>query len=233
MRASTAIQEVAKVRSKTSRLALFGVLALVLSVTVGLVSGSVADAKKKKKKSGTVTVSKTTPTTIPAKASPASNDSLTTVPLTVGKKAKGKVVGWDSLTVTSTFTGSDDQALGNISARLTAPNGRTVGLASPAWNFTGTGNTTSGPLTETPDSPFGLCFSGPGPNNPCPGGNFGGPENTVGPPYVGTVANNDLALFGGVPAKGTWIVKLLNGSDTTTAVLNSITVRMTLKNAPV
>jgi hypothetical protein len=48
-------------RSKRSRLALMGVLALVLSVTVGLVSGSVADAKKKKKKSSNVvTVSNNT-----------------------------------------------------------------------------------------------------------------------------------------------------------------------------
>jgi hypothetical protein len=218
-------------KSKRSQLALAAVLALTLSVTVGLVSGTVADAKKKKKKSGTVTVSKTTPTTIPGKASPTDIEVLTSIPLMVGNKAKGKVVGWDSLTVTSTFTAADNATLGNgLFAEVTAPNGRTVGLVNPEGSSTAN-NTTSGPLTETPDSPFSTCFPGPGPNNPCPGGSSGDPEATVGPPYSGTVGNLELAKFGGVPAKGTWTVKVFNDT-TAAATLNSVSLRLTLKKAP-
>ena len=222
-------------KSKRSRLALMGVLALVLSVTVGLVSGSVADAKKKKKKSAnSITVSKTTPTSIPVSASNTAPDSLTSIPLMVGKKAKGKVVGWDSLIVTTTFTGSSSTALGNVNAEVTAPNGRTVGLSAPVWNFAVPGpqaNTISGPLTETPNSPFNPCF--PDATHPCPGGALRDPEATVGPNYAGTIGNSVLAHFGGVPARGTWTVKVFNSSTTDTAVLNSVSITMTLKTAPV
>src|SRR5260370_11317241 len=83
-------------------LAVVGVLALTLSVTVGLVSGSVADAKKKKKKSGTVTVSKTTPTSIPAKDPKSALLNSTHTRLSDASIALDQEVGWDSLTVTST-----------------------------------------------------------------------------------------------------------------------------------
>src|SRR6266545_184155 len=46
--------EVSRMTRKRTRLALLGVMAVVLSVTVGLVSGSVAEAKKKKKKTSNV-----------------------------------------------------------------------------------------------------------------------------------------------------------------------------------
>jgi hypothetical protein len=216
-------------KSKKSRLTLVGVLALTISVTVGLMSGSVADAKKKKKKAGSVTVSKTSPTTIPAKASPTGNDTIVSIPLTVGKKAKGKVVGWDSLTVTSTFSSSTNDGLSDLYAEVTAPNGRSAFLVNPAASALA-GNTVSGPLTETPNSPFGICF--PSPPNPCPGGNSQFPENTVGPPYAGTVGNTNLVRFGGVPARGTWTVKAFN-AGATQGILNSVTLTMTLKTAPV
>jgi hypothetical protein len=216
---------------KRSRLAFLGVLTVVLSVTVGLVSGSVADAKKKKKgKSGKVTVSKTAPTVIPNKAAANATDTITTVPLTVGKKAKGKVVGWDSLTVTSTFSAPDSATLNDIYAEITAPNGRTVFIQNPEVS-TFVDNTTSGPLTETPDSPFQTCF--PNATHTCPGGGGEFPENTVAPPFAGTVGNPDLTQFGGVPARGTWSVKVFNSSDTTAGTLNSVSLSMTLKNAPV
>ena len=215
-------------KSKRSRLALMGVLALALSVTVGLVSGSVADAKKKK--SGKVTVSKTTPTSIPSAAGPNSPDSSTTVPLTVGKKAKGKVVGFDSVSVTTNWTGSDDQALGSVFSELIAPNGRKVGLQAPVWNFAGAGNQTSGPTTETPDSSVNACF--PTTPRPCPGGAFNDPDATLGPPYAGTIGTTGLANFGGVPAKGTWQLRVFNGSTTRTATLNSVSITITLISAP-
>jgi hypothetical protein len=222
-------------RSKRSRLALVGVLALVLSVTMGLASGGVADAKKKgkkKAKSATVTVSYATPTPIPAQPTPDGNRILTSVPLTVGKKAKGKVVAFDSVRVTTTFTGSDNVALGSISSRLTAPNGRSVFLHAPFWNFVGSiHNTTSGPLTETADTQSAPCLLDA--THPCPGGLAGDPNATVAPPYVGTIQNPDLAAFGGIPAKGTWILKIQNSEQVRTATLNSVSITIALKNAPV
>jgi small nuclear ribonucleoprotein (snRNP)-like protein len=215
-------------KSKKSRLAVVGVLALAICLAVGLATGS-AEAKKKKKAAGSVTISQTAPTTIPAKSSATVNDTMVSIPLTVGKKAKGKVVGWDSLTVTSTFSSSTTPGLGSLYGEITAPNGRTEQLNNPFASSFG-GNTTSGPLTETPNSPFTACF--PNAANPCPGGTSQFPEATVGPPYAGTVGNEALEGFGGVPAKGTWTVKVFNGS-LVQGTLNSISITMTLKTAPV
>jgi hypothetical protein len=155
---------------------------------------------------------------------------MVTIPLTVGKKAKGKVVGWDSLTVTSTFSAPDADTLNDMFAAITAPNGRTVFIENPIVSSFAL-NTTAGPLTETPNSPFFACF--PSMTHPtCPGGSDEYPESTVPPPYAGTIGNEDLDRFGGVPARGTWTVKVFNGSDTTPGTLNSISLRMTLKTAP-
>jgi hypothetical protein len=233
-------------KRKQSRLAIVGVLALMVTLTVGLMSGAVADAKKKKKKgkTGNVTVSKTTPTAIPPGVAPTASSAgqlgFAAVPLTVGKKAKGKVVGWDSVTLTTTFTGNSPPALSNVFMELTAPNGRTAGTdfettlinpVSDAQSAT-TGNLVSGPLTETPDSPFKVCVFDPGPPPipPCPN-----PEQTVGPPsYAGTVGSNGLAIFNGVPARGTWTLKLFNNNNgaITSATLNSVFLGISLKNAP-
>jgi hypothetical protein len=237
-------------KNKRSRLARMGILALALSVVVGMASGSVADAKKKKG-AKSITVAQTAPTAIPAgiasTATSAGKFGFAQVPLTVGKKAKGKVVGWDSVSLTTTFTGSSPQALQSVFMELTAPNGRTVGnsyesiLLNPISDSVSatTGNLVSGPLTETPDSPFKICpasyppftpFNPPQP--PCANS-----ERTVGPPYAGTVGNNGLSFLNGVPAKGTWLVKLFNtspvdGNPAATAVLNSVTLSMTLKKNP-
>jgi hypothetical protein len=217
-------------RTRRSRLALLGVLALAMCVMFALTAGA-AEAKKKGKKKGakSVTVSKTTPTAIPAKPTLEGNDTMVSIPLTVGKKAKGKVVGWDSLTVTTTFSSGSNQGLVDLGAKVTAPNGRTVFLVNPP-PLTGIADiTTAGPTTETPNSPFSFCA--PEPTNPCPGGLSQDPEATVGPPYAGTVGNSELTKFGGVPARGTWTVKAFNEGDVPGA-LNSVSITMTLKNAP-
>jgi hypothetical protein len=223
-------------KKKRSAIALVGALTLAVSVTVGLVSGSVADAKKAKHKKGggTVTVSKTTPTAIPASASGDAPDGSVSVPLVVGKKAKGKVVGLDALSITTSWTGSTGTALASVNARLTAPNGRTVGLSSPLFNMAAptTPQPTSGPTTETLNSPVDACFPTTVPLRPCPGGNFRDPAATLGPPYVGTFGDPDLIVLAGVPAKGTWALTLLNSSTTSTATLNSVSLRLSLEVAP-
>jgi hypothetical protein len=215
-------------KSKRSRLALVGVLALALSVTVGLASGSVAEAKKKGGRSVTTVGA---PATIPPAASATAPDGVASVPLVVGKKAKGKVVDWASLAITTTFTGSTPTALNNVSSELIAPNGRTVNLLAPLFNGPGPGsNQVAGPTTETPDTFVNPCFTGP--NQPCPGGQAQNPDALLGPPYVGTVQNAGLAQFGGVPAKGTWTLRLFNGNTNSTATLNAVSMTITLKAAP-
>jgi hypothetical protein len=217
-------------KSKKSRLTVVGVLALAICLAVGLATGSAAEAKKKKKKStGTVTLSQTAPTTIPAKANPTVNDTMVSIPLTVGNKAKGKVVAADGLTVTSTFSSTTTTGLGNLYGEITSPSGHTEFLQQTfASSFAG--NTTSGPLTETPSSPFTACL--PTATNPCPGGGGQFPEATVGPPYAGTIRNVNLSRFGGVSAKGTWTVKVFNGGIVQ-GTLNSISITIALKTAPV
>jgi hypothetical protein len=220
-------------KGSRSRLAVMGVLALAFSVTVGFVSGSVADAKKKKKKSNSVTVSVTTPTPIPVAATPSGPPSVTVVPLTVGKKAKGKIVSFSSVSVTTTWTGSDTQALGAVTSQLVAPINRGVLLNAPVWNFAappGQANQTSGPLTETPDSITNPCFSDTA--HPCPGGVAQDAEATLGPPYSGTIGNGGLEAFGGISPVGTWFLKIYNQSTTRTSTLNSVTLTIGLQPKP-
>jgi hypothetical protein len=215
-------------KRRRSRLAFLGVLALALTVTVGLMGG-IAEAqkkgKKKKKKGGQVTVSKTAPTTIPAANPVTFQDGVATVPLAVGKKAKGKVVGWDSVTVTTTWSVPAADTLDNLGARLKAPNGRTVALNTPPFDELATA---AGPITETPNSGAFFCVpSAVPPPPPCTD-----PDDTLGPPYVGTVGNLGLAFFGGVPARGTWTLQLLNNNTVNPGTLNSVSLRMKLKTAP-
>jgi hypothetical protein len=212
---------------KRSRLALLGVLTVVISVTVGLVSGTVADAKKKKKKAvGQVSVSTAGPTAIPQAGTDTAG--IVRIPLTVGKKAKGKVVGWDSLIATYTLTGTVG-FIDSVDIKVTAPNGRTVFLENPADNT----DATVGPLTQTPNSPVGFCHPDPTPPPVgCPGFDA---DETLGPPFAGTIGNVELAWFGGIPAKGTWTVtaQQTNSNPSAASILQSISLTMTLKNAPV
>ena len=156
-------------------------LALALSVTVGLLVGPAEAAKKKGKKGGTVSVSRTAPTAIPLENATTGVDGVASVPLTVGNKAKGKVVGADTATVATSWSGGAGFGATTI-AQLIAPNGRAVGLFAPAADPNATG---SGPTTETPNSPFGFCVpAAVPPPPPC-----SDPDNNLGPPYAGTIGN--------------------------------------------
>jgi hypothetical protein len=216
-------------KRRRSRLALIGMLALAISVTVGLMAGS-ADAKKKGKKKGAkqVTVSKSTPTAIPAGDATTGIAGVASVPLTVGKKAKGMVVN----SVAVTYQLSDPAGfLDDIDPKLIAPNGRRLFIDNPAQFFSG-GDllTVMGPLTTTPNSATGYCFPNPAPPPPgCPSGDL---DDTLGPPFAGTAGDVDLALFTGVGAKGTWQFKALNFSTETTHVLNSVRIQIGLQSVP-
>ena len=216
-------------KERRTRLAVLGVLALALCVTLGLMVTS-ADAKKKGKKKSAkqVTVSRTTPTPIPAGDGTNQVAGVVSVPLNVGKKAKGKAVK----KVTVTYQASDPTGgLDDKEFKLVAPNGRRLFIDNPS-DFFGLGDTLTvvGPLTTTPDSAVGYCF--PNPTPPPAGCPDGDPDNTLGPPFDGTAGDVDLSLFNGVGARGTWTFKALNFSTATTHVLNSVRVQIGLQSVP-
>jgi hypothetical protein len=197
-------------KQRKSRFALIGVLALALSVTVGLVSGSVADAKKKGKKGGkSFTVSKTAPTPVGAAPSP-TGVTVAKIPIgTVGGKAtKGKVIGFNGVNVTTSFSGSPGfvaGANGGVSAELVGPGGRQAVLGNPFGNGANT-ETSSGPLTETPNSSLEVCV----PDTPPPPPPCADPDAVIGPPYIGTIGNEGLLNFSGSGPRGTWFIKVAN-----------------------
>ena len=209
-----------------SRFALLGVLALALSVTVGLASGSVADAKKKKSKRS-FTVAKTAPTVIPG--APGPGEVVVKVPIgDVGKKvAKGKVVSLNGVNVTSTFSGSAGFASNIDEVDLIGPSGRVAFLRNPFGNGTNT-ETVSGPLTETPNSATNVCIPDASPPPPpC-----ADPDSTLGPPFAGTVGNTSLLNFSGSAATGTWFIKVFRGAGTDPITLGTVTVNGGLITKP-
>jgi hypothetical protein len=208
-------------RNKRSRLTLVGVLALAITVTVGLLSGGVADAAKKKKKGKrSFTVSKTVPTLVPGAPNP--GGVALKFPIgTVGKKvAKGKVVSLNGVNVTSLMTGGPGFAGGAI-AVLVGPTGRNATLVNPVPNRLELGNneTTSGPLTETPNSAVNLCI----PDETPPPPPCTDPDATLGPPYAGTVGNQGLLDLSGSSPRGTWFLKVINFNPEPVTV-NSVSV---------
>jgi hypothetical protein len=217
-------------KRKRSRLALIGVLALALCVAVGLMAGSAVGAKKKGKKKSAkqVTATSTAVTNIP----PAPNGdqvSFTSIPLTVGKKAKGKLVSGSSVTVTFSitepgFAGAGTGDTGHLGLELTAPNGRSLFLTYPDDHDVGA----IGPVTLSPNTPNEPCI----PNTPPPPPPCADPEDVVGPPYAGTLKDLDLAFFTGVPARGTWTFKVLNGLTADSFTVGPVSLRIGLQNKP-
>jgi hypothetical protein len=225
-------------RTVAIALAMLGILALAVPA---------ADAKKKHKgsKGSSVTVSAKTPIAIPA-STPSSGGaagrvSFVAIPLSVGKKAKNMVVSPDSVAVTYSLTGAPATSVpvnaGSLYytyLSLTAPNGRTVYLNSPV-SFRDPNATSVGPLTVTPDSPLFACNIGvtgvPGTTfcNPTSGQD---PEGTLSAPnWVGTLGDLGLAWFRGLPAKGTWVLKVRNIDETRADTLTGISMTIGLKPA--
>jgi hypothetical protein len=205
-------------KSKRSRFALLGVLALALSVTVGLASGSVADAKKKKSKRS-FTVTKTAPTIIPGAAGP--GEVVVKVPIgTIGKKiGKGKVVSLNGVTETTTFSGSPGFASNIDEVDVIGPTGRVGFLRNPIGNGSNS-ETVSGPLTETPNSAADVCVPDASPPPPpCPD-----PDSTLLSQYVGTIGNTTLLNFSGSGATGTWFIKVFRGAGADPITLGTVKV---------
>jgi hypothetical protein len=200
---------------KRSRLALFGVLMVVLSVTVGLVSGSVADAKKKKKSANVANVSKTVNAQIPDRA-PGANGLYGRLDtgLTVGKKFKGKTVG--SLELTFQTTGDSANSASDIQIDIIAPNG--YRLPGDWWDNS-LGGQSIGPLTIGPNSPVRTCNTATPPCN--------NPFNTLNRPFIGTVGDNVFQWLRGLPMKGNWTIAALDTGVGELSVLNSVALKIT------
>lgn len=202
-------------KSNRSRLALLGVLALALSVTVALVPAADAAKKKKKKTANVALVSNNTARAIPDRASgPGGIFGKLDTPLTVGKKFKGKSVG--ALELTFQTTGDSPDSAGDLRVDITAPNG--YRLPGDWWD-NNIGGQSVGPLTITPNSPFRTCNAT---TPPC-----ADPYLTLNRPFVGTVGDNTFQWFRGLPMRGTWTVSVLDTGNGSTSILNSVALKIT------
>jgi hypothetical protein len=206
-------------KRRRSRLALAGVMVLALSVTVGFAAGGVADAKKKKPKkvSNTVTVTASNAAIPDRAALPVTAPfGKVDVPLTIGKKFKGRVVAADSVAVTVQTTGTAAGAPDDLEFRLINPKGRKVFLEGDLGDTTSSANL--GPLTITPNSPVEPCSTPPCVN----------PDQTLVPPFAGTLGNSELALYTGTGVQGTWILRVFDDTPTKTSTLNKVTLQIGL-----
>lgn len=229
-------------KSKRSRLALIGVLALALSVTVSLVSGHVADAKKKR--SG-----KTLSATGTAGAVPQGPDSYTTNPVpfkgtaTIGKKGKGQTIGNVEVTLSATGTpvAGGANGIGDLRVRLTGPNGATTGLVfgnDGRFNdggFYGVAGNTISNLTLTDNTPTFTCAGLTAPAAPPPPP-CGDPDATLNAPYTGRAqpSNGALALLKGGSVKGTYTLTAFDrcggpacGGDSGTSSITAWSLKVT------
>jgi subtilisin-like proprotein convertase family protein len=198
-------------KSKRTRLALVGALALALSVTVGLTASDVASAAKKKKAGGTVDITKQVNQGIPDGTAD-TNGLLASTIQVGGKKFKGTRIR--DVNVTLQTTGTAQQSAGQLAARLTAPNGASTGLIQN--DLTGQ---SVGPLTLDDESPFAL------------GGQNSFEQTQLAAPYAGS-AQPDCFFIPGTctlwpmdngPASGTWTLRMYDtgGNPPATSVLNS------------
>jgi subtilisin-like proprotein convertase family protein len=198
-------------KSKRSRIALIGVLALVLSVTVGLASGSIAEAKKKKKSGGTADITKQVNQTVPDAT--ATTDGLLTSTITIGGKKFNKTKVRDvNVTLQGTGdTGGNNGSAADIAAQLTAPNGASTWLIDQSLS-----GQSFGPLTFDDETFFrvaGLTADAP---------------NDLASPYVGSMQPDCFSAHGGCtlsvndngPASGTWTLRVFDRDNGQTTVLN-------------
>jgi hypothetical protein len=199
-------------KSKRSRLALVGVLALAVSVTVGLtVSGTAAAKKKKKKAGGTVDITKAVNQQVPD-ATATTNGVLVSTIDVGGKKFKGTKVR--DVNVTLQATGSAGDAAEQLTGRLTAPNGATT------WLFANQlAGQSFGPLTIDDESVNTISFD---PSRD---------STLLASPYAGTAQPHCFSAQGGCtlsamdngPVSGTWTLRVVDNDSTPplTSILNS------------
>jgi subtilisin-like proprotein convertase family protein len=200
-------------RRNRSRLALLGVLALALSVTVGLTASDVAAAKKKKTKAGgTVEITKAVNAPVPDATATSFGEVLSTIDVG-GKKFKGTRIR--DVNVTLQTTGAASGSAGDLRVLLSAPNGGTV------WLFAFLAGQSIGPLTLDDETANYLVSTTSPPRD----------STQVVSPYQGTAQPYCWFAFGGCPlslmdngqATGTWTLRVQDtstGNPANTSVLN-------------
>ncbi len=205
-------------------------------------SGSVVAKKGKSKKAKVAKVTNATPRPVPD-AVPGPADPTVpppavvplyniagklATPLNIGsKKYKGLTAAQVKVTIQT--TGAGPNSANQLFFRVVAPNGRRVGFGG------GLSGQSIGPLTYSPNSAVGTCTApvgGGGGFNDC----GSDPDDTLGPPYVGTAGDIGLEWLNGAPVRGTWTVSVLDGTpfDPTipgtvpeTSTLNSVSIEVT------
>jgi subtilisin-like proprotein convertase family protein len=205
-----------RIARRRPRIALLCVLALVLSVVLGSVTGGVALAKKKKA-GGTFNGSKTVNQAIPDAT--ATSYGMLTSTISVGKKFKGMRVR--DVNVTLQTTGTSNNSAGQVEARLTAPNGATTWL----FGQSALDGQMAGPLTFD-DQSINHVFEG----TPAPD------STNLAPPYVGTVQPDcysargvcSFSVMNEGPVKGTWTLRVYDAEDSpvATSTLNGWSLRV-------
>jgi hypothetical protein len=231
-------------KNKRSRLALFGVLALALSVTVGLSAGSVADAKKKKGGGKAKTLSAT------GRAGPVPNGPTSAffnpVPFkstaTIGKKGKNKQIANVEITVSVSAVpvAPGTNGIGDLILRLSGPNGATTNLLATFAGAGGvTGNLISN-LTLTDNTPTLTCGGATAPATapppPC-----GDPDALLNAPYTGRAQPAGLmGILKGGSVKGNYTLTAFDVcggpplcGDAGTATITGWSIRVTPEVAPV
>jgi hypothetical protein len=182
------------------RFALLGVLALALSVTVGLTAGAAEAQKKKKKKvGGTADITQTLNAAIPD-ATATSFGTLQSSITVGGKKFKKTKIRDVNVTVQTQATGGATPA-DNLRFRLTAPDGTTTWLVGAGF----LSGTSVGPLTFDDETPVNLGGAPPAPD-----------ATTLVAPYNGTAQPHCFSALGGCAlgdmdngsAPGTWTLRV-------------------------
>jgi hypothetical protein len=206
---------VTRMQSKRIHLTRAGVLALALTVTIGLTLADGASAKKKKA-GGTADITKQVNQPVPD-ATATTNGLLASTIAVGGKKFKGTVIR--DVNVTFQTTGSGATSAEQLAARVTAPNGMTTWLI-----FEDLSGQSVGPLTLDDESPNVL------------GGTVQRDPTTLVSPYAGSAQPNCFDLFGvctfwpmdNGPASGNWTLRVYDTDNTPvmTSVLNSWRLRV-------
>jgi hypothetical protein len=209
-------------RSRRRRAALVGVLALALCTAFALAFGATSDAKKKKKKTVSVFAASLAPNAaIPdAPGGPGPSTPVQST-ISVGKKFKGKVVADVNVTGLQ-VTGDSGGAANDLEFKLTAPNGRTIGLIT-----NGIGDQSFGPLTIDDQSPVSICDSDaldcedPSSTLIQP---FAGTANEL---FLGSAGTGGLKAFRGVPMQGAWTMTVFDDDAIELSVWNSWGLQIT------
>lgn len=210
-------------KTRTNRLTLVGLLALALSVTVGLAVSGQATAKKKKPAPSLFTGSKTVNTAIPDGTVATGPSTPVRSEIVIGKRFKGKTVGDVNVTIQS--TGSAAGAANDLTFKLSAPNGRTDLI------FESLGSQSIGPLKLDDDTRTGICNSATA--------TCRDPDATLLQPFAGTANTLDqdddmrpLSMLDGVRMKGTWTLTVYDNNNNLTSTFNQWSLEVRAAKAP-